>query len=139
MHNQRLMRRLAGCLEWETFTAINEGRPIIGGLGNTDEFVAAAWKPGFIGMSLRLFNPKTAKWSIYWVDNLEGTLQPPVLGSFEKGVGTFIGPDTFAGKPILVRFIWSGITANSARWEQAFSPDDGMSWETNWIMTFTRP
>jgi hypothetical protein len=37
-----------------------------------------------------------------------------------------------------MRFVWSGITDTAARWEQAFSADEGRTWETNWIMTMTR-
>jgi hypothetical protein len=44
----------------------------------------------------------------------------------------------FNGKPIVVRYIWSNITADHCRWEQAFSPDDGKTWETNWITENTR-
>jgi len=44
----------------------------------------------------------------------------------------------FEGRSIYVRFVWSGITATSCRWEQAFSADGGKTWETNWIMEFTR-
>ena len=42
------------------------------------------------------------------------------------------------GRDIRIRFIWSRIANDSARWEQAFSTDDGNSWETNWYMDFTR-
>jgi hypothetical protein len=61
-----------------------------------------------------------------------------VRGRFHGGVGTFYADDTFKDKPIRVRFLWSGIQANTCRWEQAFSPDGGATWETNWIMEFTR-
>ena len=47
-------------------------------------------------------------------------------------------PDTFEGRPILVRFVWSDMTATTCRWEQAFSTDDGATWEVNWIMESTR-
>jgi hypothetical protein len=42
------------------------------------------------------------------------------------------------GRPVRVIFIWDEITASSARWSQAFSYDDGVTWETNWVMQFTR-
>jgi hypothetical protein len=61
-----------------------------------------------------------------------------VHGRFERGVGTFLGDDTHAGRPIRVRFVWSQITARSARWEQAFSADGGESWEMNWWNTLER-
>jgi hypothetical protein len=89
-------------------------------------------------MSLRLYNPRTRQWSIYWASNRIDGLEPPVVGSFENGVGVFEGRQELDGRPILVRFTWSSITRSSARWEQAFSPDDGKTWETNWIMTMTR-
>jgi hypothetical protein len=137
IHNERLKERLKGCTEWETFEATQEARLLPGGLGNIDSFITDHW-PGFAGMSLRLYNPRTRKWSIYWASNHIDGLEPPVIGSFQNGIGIFEGRHELDGRPLLVRFTWSNITKNSARWEQAFSPDDGKTWEKNWIMTMTR-
>ena len=60
------------------------------------------------------------------------------MGGFRNGVGTFLANDTLNGRPIVVRYIWSDITPNSAKWQQAFSDDAGKTWETNWIMQFHR-
>jgi hypothetical protein len=137
IRNERLRQRLAGCQDWEIFDATQQCRPILGGLGNIDDFVTD-WRGGFIGMTLRLFCPRTRQWSIYWAGNRDGVLEPPVLGAFVDGVGTFLGRDQHEGVPVLVRFVWSEITATGAKWEQAFSTDDGRSWESNWIMRMTR-
>ena len=136
--NTRLLKRLEGCTEWETFHATGHAEPVLGGLGNIDSFVPEDWRPGFLGMTLRLFNPQTRRWSLYWASNATGSLEPPVTGGFKNGVGIFEGDDELNGHPIRVRFVWSEITANSARWEQMFSGDGGSTWETNWIMRFTR-
>ena len=137
--NERLTRRLAGSSTWERFEAEVTCGPILGGLGNFDGF-RPVWPghEGFEGASLRLFNPASGLWSIYWADNVACQLFPPVVGGFAAGVGEFFGNDQDEGRPVRVRFRWSGITANTARWEQAFSADDGAIWETNWIMTLTR-
>ena len=37
-----------------------------------------------------------------------------------------------------MRFTWSGVEGPTPRWEQAFSTDGGSTWETNWVMDFTR-
>ena len=145
IRNKRLVKRLAGCQDWETFDAIGHARALPAGIGNYDDFVAVEWRPGFVGMSLRLFSHQTKRWSIYWLDNVTagldgstGHLLPPVVGGFKDGTGVFIGPDTFEGKPITVKFVWSDISATSARWHQAFSADAGRSWEINWIMEHSR-
>jgi len=44
----------------------------------------------------------------------------------------------FDARVIRVRFVWTHAGPDACQWEQAFSPDGGASWETNWRMTFTR-
>ena len=44
---------------------------------------------GFTGMTLRLYNPDTSMWSIYWSDTKTHRLFPPTIGRFENGAGVF--------------------------------------------------
>jgi hypothetical protein len=139
VRNERLKQRLVGSTDWVRFEAIIECRPILGGQGNLDEFVTDEFGPGvFHGMTLRLFDRATQRWSIWWASNRSGALEPAVIGSFVDGVGRFEGDDVHEGTPVRVRFVWSHIGADSARWEQAFSTDGGKSWETNWRMRMER-
>jgi hypothetical protein len=136
--NQRLRERLSGSDEWDEFDAMASAWPILNGFGNEDMFLTD-FGGGFVGMSFRFFDPHTEKWSIYWADSRRpGLLDPPVVGSFDGDVGTFEGEDVLRGRPILVRFTWSGVATPTPRWEQAFSDDGGRSWETNWVMDFER-
>lgn len=138
VHNRRLRERLAGADEWDEFEAAVVARPILGGMGNEDEF-RTDHDGGFIGMSFRFFDPAKKRWSIYWADTRRcGELDPPVFGTFSGDTGVFEGKDVFEGLPILVRFTWSGITAPTVHWEQAFSDNGSETWETNWIMEITR-
>ncbi len=137
VQNRRLTERLAGSDEWEEFESTSVAHPILGGLGNEDEF-RTRHAGGFIGMSFRFFDPVKRRWSIYWADSRRpGELDPPVFGTFSGDIGVFEGEDELEGRPIRVRFIWSGTRTRTPRWEQAFSADDGETWETNWIMDFS--
>jgi hypothetical protein len=137
VRNRCLRERLAGSDEWDEFEATSTARPLLDGLGNEDEF-RTDHDGGMIGMAFRFFDPKARLWSIYWADSRRsGLLDPPVIGSFADGIGLFEGSDVLNGRPILVRFAWSGIETPEPRWEQAFSADGGRTWETNWIMDFT--
>ncbi len=133
--HRRLRERLAGCDEWVALTGIAEVHPVLCGLGNVDRVTFDGHDHE--GMTLRLFDVDTHVWTIHWADSRTGRLDPPMSGRFESGVGVFFGDDTHAGRVIRVRFIWRS-TAAGPRWEQAFSSDGGVTWETNWIMDFTR-
>ena len=122
--------------EWEEFPAVSRASRHFDGAANFDEIDFPT--KGFTGLTLRLYDPERGLWSLYWASKRTGKLFPPVTGEFTDGRGEFHGNDVHDGKDVLVRFIWSGITAGSARWEQAFSDDDGQTWVTNWIMDLTR-
>jgi hypothetical protein len=136
--HRRLRRRLAGDTQWDEFGGFGEMRQIVGGLANVDDNILELPAGTYRAATVRVFDPATRLWSIWWIDGRNPHLEPPVHGRFENGVGTFEGDDVFEGRPIRVRFLWSEIAARSVRWEQAFSPDGGATWETNWIMRFTR-
>ena len=140
VRHRRLKERLAGSREWIEFDGTSVAQPLLGGYGNVDDNVFAFGGNTIRGVTLRSYDPGSRQWSIWYLDTRAplGPLDPPVRGSFRDGVGTFYADDTFAGKPIRVRFTWSAVTPATPHWEQAFSTDGGASWETNWAMDFRR-
>jgi hypothetical protein len=61
-----------------------------------------------------------------------------MVGGFKGQRGEFFSQEVFEGRHIVNRFIWTVSGPDSCRWEQAFSVDGGRTWETNWVMEFTR-
>jgi hypothetical protein len=140
VHHHRLKQWLANSHEWLEFEGTTETQLLMGGSGNLDDNVLEAPSGTYRAVTLRSFDPASRQWSIWWLDSRspKGPLDPPVRGVFHDGVGTFYAEDTLNGKPIRVRFVWSHITPTSCQWEQAYSSDAGVTWETNWVMRFTR-
>jgi hypothetical protein len=139
-HHRTLKQRLANSHEWIEFDGTLINQPLMGGYSNVDDTVFE--KPGapFRGVALRSFDSKTQQWSIWWLDSRTplGPVGPPMRGGFRDGVGTFYADETFNGKPVRTRFLWTKITPTSGHWEQAYSPDNGQTWETNWIQDLVR-
>ncbi len=90
------------------------------------------------GLTLRVNNPQTQQWRLYWANRKIGILDPPQVGEFKDGHGQFFAQDTINGKTILIRFDWTNMTTNSPHFEQSFSDDGGKTWEVNWITDQTR-
>jgi hypothetical protein len=139
IYNRRLRERLKGSTDWEEFEGTTIARTMLGGLGNLDECTMERDSGQLQGMTVRLYDPASRQWSLYWADNVKaGIFQTPLIGRFENGRGEFYSQEPFEGRHIFCRFVWSEITPSSCRWEQAFSIDGGKTWETNWIMDFVR-
>ncbi|MCA1826623.1 MAG: hypothetical protein LC689_06745 [Myxococcales bacterium] len=91
------------------------------------------------GLALRLFDPASGQWRLYWANASLGALAgPPAVGEFRDGRGEFYDSESIDGKVILVRHVFSNVTASSYHFEQAFSSDRGKTWEANWIADLTR-
>lgn len=134
--NRLLKERLNNCDEWEEFPADYVNRPLLLGYGNMDQFNAVRNGKAFEGMSLRLLNPETGEWRIYWIATTSLEIGNPVVGKFEGNRGEFFATTTWEDQDMIVRFLWLDVDTDTPRWEQAFSLDEGKTWETNWIMEF---
>jgi hypothetical protein len=138
IQNRKLRERLTNCTEWDEFDAVLECHSVLNGFGNTDTFKADVGGEHFEGMTLRLFDPNTRLWSIYWASTSNVVLDVPQVGSFDGKTGEFLARDVWNETPIIVKFLWDKTAENAPTWSQAFSADEGKTWEWNWYMYMLR-
>ena len=139
VRHRRLNSRMTGCTDWTEFFGTSSTRKILGGFGNVEDNVLNFPDGEVKAAAFRSFDGKAKKWAIGWLDGrAPHNLDVPVVGSFAGPTGTFFASDCLDGKPITVRFVWHANSGSNPVWEQAFSDDDGKSWETNWVMEFVR-
>jgi hypothetical protein len=124
--------------EWLRFEGTTVVRPLMDRRANIVEFDVRGPAGRIEALNLRLFEPQADRWSLTFVNMRDGLLTPAVYGGFRDRVGEFYGEDQLNGRPIRVRFLITRQGPNRARFEQAYSDDDGETWETNWIATDRR-
>jgi len=140
IHLKRLDHRLTGSTTWVEFDGTSVTRKVWDGRADLEELEVDSPTGHIEGMTLRLYDPQTHQWSLYWATSKSGAMGPPTIGEFKNGRAEFFDtePSGPNGRAILVRFVWSDITPNSAHFEQSFSDDGGKTWEVNWITDQTR-
>jgi hypothetical protein len=138
IHLKRLMHPLTGSTTWVEFDGTSVTRKVWEGRSQIEEFEVDSPTGHIEGLTLRLYNPQSHQWGLYWANSKEGTLGLATIGEFKDGRGEFFDQEPFNGRVIFVRYVWSSITPNSAHFEQSFSPDGGKTWEVNWITDQTR-
>ena len=138
IHLKRRLNPLTGSDKWVEFDGTSVTRKIWEGRSEIEEFETDGAAGHVEGLTLRLYNPQSHQWALYWANAKDGTVVAPQIGEFRNGVGEFYGTDTLNGKVILIRFIWSNTTTNTPHFEQSFSTDGGKTWEVNWITDQTR-
>ncbi|HEY3402658.1 MAG TPA: hypothetical protein VGK59_04665 [Ohtaekwangia sp.] len=131
LEDRKLKSRLTNSNEWITFESTVEMHKLLNGIGNMDVYRTTVDGKPFEGVALRLFNPKTKLWSIYWADSNVGVMDPPMVGSFDGNIGRFYCKDKYKGQDIIVVFHWDKTDPENPVWSQAFSTDNGKTWEMN--------
>ncbi|MDE1145614.1 MAG: hypothetical protein PW843_03205 [Azospirillaceae bacterium] len=145
--SRRRVTRWADDDRWDQVQATAHGQVMLRGSACVDELelpVQAGDPPG-TAVTFRLYDPVACQWALHRVDGRAGALLPPLTGRFIGGLfagrrGEFHGQDhdPLLGREVAVRAVWSRISATAAQWEQAWSADQGRTWETNWTLAFTR-
>lgn len=139
VHCRRLQHPLTGANDWIEFDGTNVVHKIWDGRANLDEFEADTPAGHTEGMTVRTYDTNSRQWSIYWSSQKNGTIDfPPMVGEFKNGRGEFYDAETYNGRVIFVRFVWTVTSSNTCHWEQAFSTDGGKTWETNFTWDLTR-
>jgi hypothetical protein len=131
IHLKRMVHPLSGSHEWVEFDGTVE----------IEEFSVDApeKKIHILGLALRLYNPASHQWSIYWANAAKGAIGgPPVVGEFKDGHGEFYDQEEIDGRVIFTRYAWSRINTPTPHFEQAYSDDGGQTWEVNWITDQTK-
>jgi len=138
-HIRRLVHPLSGSTTWVELDGTVTTRKVWDGRANLEELEAGNATTHLKGLTLFLYNPESHQWSQNFANINSGTLsQTPLIGEFKDGRGELFDQETFNGRTILVRFVWSDITPDSHHVEQAFSDDGGKTWEPNFIANLTR-
>jgi hypothetical protein len=135
MKNKHLNSRLNNCKEWTEFESTVEDHGGLEGMGNFDVVRRDVDGKVYEGRTIRIFDPETKLWRLYWADSNGGPLDPPVVGSFENGIGLFFCKDFQVGRPVIVVFRWDKTNPENPVWSQAFSDDNGKTWEWNYTNT----
>ena len=137
-HVSALVGPFTGSKTWTEYNGISVSRPVWNGRAELTQLETDGPKGHIEALCLRLYNPQTHQWSLNYGHGNDGSMDPPLTGQFKEGHGEFYGPDTWHGRPIFVRHVWSDIGPDTCHFEQAFSEDGGKTWEVNFIEKFTR-
>ena len=137
-HLKRLDHPLTGSTTWIEMDGTSVIRKVWDGRANLVELEVSGPGGHVEGLSLRLFDPNTKTWSLNYANARMGTMTAPAIGKFADGRGEFYDHEDYDGRTIYVKGVFSDITANSYKFQQWFSVDEGKTWELNWVAVDTR-
>ena len=135
---KRLTNPLSSNSKWTEWKGSGDVAPVWNGRASVAQFELDGPTGHLQGVGLRLYNQEAKQWTISWANSRDGTIGVPIAGEFKDGRGDFVDVEEFNGRQIFVRNEFSKITPDSCYFEQAFSGDNGRTWEANWLMTFKR-
>jgi hypothetical protein len=138
--HRKLAAPIRNSAEWIELSGNKTTERLLDGIANIERhYLTDNYGHAIEAIAFRLFDLKSKLWSLYWADSKTGILDPPLKGSFHGDLGVFFGRDRFKGQDIIVQFQYDKSKPDNPIWGQAFSIDEGVSWEWNWFMSYQKP
>ena len=137
-HITRVLNPLTGADRTMVLDGTVTVRRIWGGRAQLEEIEADGPKGHWEGLTLFLYNPEAHQWSQTFIASKSGELAAPTVGEFKDGRGELYANDTFDGRTIVVRGVWSDIKPDSHSYTESYSVDGGATWHPAFIAKLTR-
>jgi len=137
-HLRLLAHRFVGSHDWIDYHGTLVVHKLWNGKANISELEVSNAKSRIEGGALHLYNPQTHQWNVTFASSDAGELGVPNVGRFKNGRGVFYDRELYHGRPILDRWYFTNMSPHSFDFEQAFSADNGKTWEPNLIINYTR-
>lgn len=137
-HIRRLLHPLSGSTEAIELNGTVTVRKVWSGRAQLEEIEADGPNGHWEGTTLFLYNPQSHQWSQTFADSKNGMLGRPLIGAFANGRGELVSQDMLQGRAILIRGVWSNITADAHHFQEEYSGDGGKSWEPAFVADLTR-
>src|SRR5579859_6195163 len=134
----RLQHPLTGSTTWIKCQGHLVARKVWDGRAQMEELEADCPDRHIEDLLLFLYSPDSHQWSLNAAAAGDSAVSQPMYGEFKDGAGTFYDQETYKGRAVLVRQVWSDITPKTHHFEQAFSEDGGKTWEVNFKASLTR-
>ena len=140
VRHRRLAQRLVGSNEWEEYAGTTRCQAILGGIANFNDSTTRRAGATYRSLGLARFRCEDEG-----VDGLVARRPQSDAGrrrrsgAVRRSASARSSPTT---RSTASRFACGASSlrsrAHAAQWEQAFSPDGGRTWETNYVMHYTR-
>jgi hypothetical protein len=137
-HIRRITDPLSGAAHSFEMNGTVTVRRVWDGRAQLEEIEADGPNGHWEGLTLFLYNPQAHQWSQSFVSSKMGVMVSPLIGEFKNGRGELISQDTFDGRTVLVRGVWSDIKPDSHRFEESYSDDGGKTWSPAFIAELAR-
>jgi hypothetical protein len=136
-HVTRVLDPFTGGTHTVTLDGTKTARAVWNGRAWLEEIEADGPDGHWEGATLFTYNAKSGQWSQTYIDADSG-IQPSSVGSFKDGRGEFFGTTDYQGRVVLMREVWSDVTADAHRFEISFSQDGGRTWVPRFKAYLTR-
>ncbi len=137
-HITRVLDPFDGGTHTSTSDGTKTARPILGGRAWIEEIEADGQNGHWQASTLFLYNAKSGQWSQAYVDMGSAEVEAPGIGEFKDGRAEFYSTEKYKDQNVLVRGVWSDITADAHRYEIFFSRDGGRTWAAAFKAYLTR-
>lgn len=137
-HITRVLDPFDGGTHTVTSDGTKTAAPILSGRGWMEEIEAEGPNGHWSAATLFLYNAKSGQWSQAYVNSSSAEVEAPGIGEFKDGRAEFYSTEKYKDHNVIVRGVWSDITANSHRYEIFFSQDGGRTWAAVFKAYLTR-